>query len=50
MREVSARMPPSPSLSVRITKTKYLMLMMITSDQKMSESTPRTLSGATTML
>ena len=49
MREVRARMPPSPLLSARITKPTYLIVMTTTSDQKTSESTPRTFAsvGAT---
>ena len=34
-------MPPSPPLSTRITKVMYLMLMMMISDQRMSESSRR---------
>ena len=33
-------MPPSPPLSTRITKVMYLMLMMMISDQRISESSP----------
>ena len=42
---ISARMPPSPRLSARMTKTRYLSEMTMISDQKISESTPRTFSG-----
>ena len=37
-------MPPSPSLSARITNTRYLIEMISVSDQKISDSTPSTLS------
>ena len=37
---VNARMPPSPLLSARITKSKYLMEMMMTKAQKASEQIP----------
>ena len=43
--DISARMPPSPRLSARMTKTRYLIEMTMISDQKISESTPSTLSG-----
>ena len=43
----SARMPPSPSLSARITNTRYLIETMTMSDQKISESTPSTLPVVT---
>ena len=41
---VSARMPPSPWLSARSTNGQVLDEMTSISDQKISESTPRTLS------
>jgi hypothetical protein len=47
--EVSARMPPSPRLSARRTKTAYLTEMTSASAQKMSDSTPSTLSRVTPM-
>ena len=37
---VSAKIPPSPSLSARITSIRYLIEMMMTSDQKANEHTP----------
>ncbi len=40
-------MPPSPWLSARITSIRYLTLTTITSDQKISERTPRTLAWST---
>jgi hypothetical protein len=39
---VSARMPPSPWLSARITNTRYLIETTMISAQKISDSTPRT--------
>ena len=42
---MNARMPPSPRLSARIMKTRYLIEITMTSAQKMSDSTPSTLSG-----
>src|SRR5664279_675174 len=44
IRVISARMPPSPSLSARITSSTYLIVTMIVTDQKISEMTPYTLS------
>ena len=41
---ISAMMPPSPSLSARITSSTYLSVTMIVTDQKISEMTPKTLS------
>ena len=38
-------MPPSPLLSARMMKTRYLTVTTIVSAQKMSESTPSTFSG-----
>ena len=46
-RAVSARMPPSPSLSARNTKRRYLTDTTITSAQKISDRTPSTLVGST---
>ncbi len=42
---ISASTPPSPLLSARITKIRYLMEMSSVSAQKISDSTPITLSG-----
>ena len=42
----SARMPPSPSLSARMTKSRYLTETTSMSDQKTSDRTPRTLSAS----
>jgi len=42
---ISARMPPSPSLSARITSSTYLIVTMIVTDQKINEITPYTLSS-----
>ncbi|MNN84133.1 hypothetical protein D3C81_2012590 [compost metagenome] len=39
--------PPSPSLSARSTDSMYLIETTQTSDQKISESTPRTPSWLT---
>ena len=39
-RAVRARMPPSPLLSARITKNRYLTEMMMTSDQNAREQMP----------
>ena len=38
----SARIPPSPSLSARSTRTTYLSDTIAISAQKMSETIPRT--------
>jgi len=38
-------MPPSPSLSARITSSTYLIVTMIVTDQKINEMTPYTLSS-----
>ena len=43
--ENSVRMPPSPSLSARSTKNRYLSDTTSTSAQSTSESRPSTLSG-----
>jgi hypothetical protein len=39
-----AMIPPSPSLSARITSRTYLSVTMIVTDQKISEMIPKTLS------
>ena len=44
MRAIRAMIPPSPWLSARITKTRYLRTTTRASDQKISDSTPRTLA------
>ena len=36
--------PPSPSLSARITSRTYVTVTMIVTDQKISETTPKMLS------
>ena len=41
----SARIPPSPSLSARITSERYLMVITITSDQNITESRPITFAS-----
>jgi hypothetical protein len=46
---INAMMPPSPLLSARITKVTYFSDTTISSDQKISESTPRTAAGAGAM-
>jgi hypothetical protein len=46
---VSARMPPSPRLSARRTKTPYLTEMMRISAQKIRDITPKTFSGVAAM-
>ena len=46
-RAISAMMPPSPSLSERITKTTYCTVTMITTAQNTSETTPNTEVGST---
>ena len=38
--DISARMPPSPWLSARITNRQYLIEMVMISSQKISESDP----------
>ena len=48
-RAISASTPPSPPLSARITKTRYLIEMTRISDQTISDSTPNTLSGVGAM-
>ena len=42
-------MPPSPWLSARITKTRYLNEITKTSDQTISEITPRTFGSVTSI-
>jgi hypothetical protein len=42
-------MPPSPSLSARITNSTYLTDTVMISDQKTSDSTPYTLPTVTGM-
>ena len=37
---ISAMMPPSPSLSARITSSTYVTVTMIVTDQKISETIP----------
>ena len=44
---VRARMPPSPLLSARITNMRYLMEMMMMSDQNAREQIPNTLIWST---
>ncbi len=44
---VSARMPPSPWLSARITSARYLTEMMTTSAQNTTEATPYALAWVT---
>src|SRR5262249_10764277 len=41
---MSAMIPPSPSLSARITSRTYVTVTMIVTDQKISETTPKTFS------
>jgi hypothetical protein len=40
-----ARMPPSPSLSARITRPRYLVLITMISDQNITERRPITLAS-----
>ena len=40
MSVISAMMPPSPSLSARITSSTYVTVTMMVTAQKMSETTP----------
>ena len=49
MSAVSARIPPSPSLSARMTTVRYLTEITISSDQNTSERTPRMFSSTTAM-
>src|SRR6516162_4745747 len=44
IRAISAMIPPSPSLSARITSRTYVMVTMIVTDQKISEMTPKMLA------
>ena len=43
---ISDSIPPSPRLSARSTNAMYLIVTMTVSAQKISDSTPRTCSGA----
>ena len=45
IRAISAMIPPSPSLSARITSRTYVMVTMIVTDQKISEMIPKMLSS-----
>src|SRR6516165_5756121 len=47
IRAISAMIPPSPSLSARITSKTYVTVTMIVTDQKISETTPKMLSWDT---
>ena len=40
---IRAMIPPSPSLSARITSRTYVTVTMIVTDQKMSDTIPKTL-------
>ena len=42
---ISARMPPSPWLSARITNRQYLIETVMISSQKISESDPSAADG-----
>jgi hypothetical protein len=42
---VRARMPPSPRLSARMTRSRYLSEMMSTSDQNTTDATPSAFTG-----
>ena len=42
---VSAKMPPSPWLSARITNIRYLTEMIMTSAQNTTDATPRAFTG-----
>ena len=44
IKAISAMIPPSPSLSARITSMTYVTVTMIITDQKISEMTPKMLS------
>ena len=44
--DISARIPPSPSLSMRIATVTYLMVVMIVRVQMMSDKEPNTISGS----
>ena len=41
---INAMIPPSPSLSARITSRTYVTVTMIVTDQKISETIPKMLS------
>jgi hypothetical protein len=45
--EISAMMPPSPSLSTRIASSTYVTVTMIVTDQNTSDATPNTFSVLT---
>ena len=47
IRVISAMMPPSPSLSARMTRNTYVTVTMIVTDQKISETIPNTVSRVT---
>ena len=42
---INAMIPPSPSLSARITSKTYVTVTMIVTDQKISETIPKMLSA-----
>src|SRR5579859_7852058 len=44
IKAISAMIPPSPSLSARITSSTYVTVTMIVTDQKISETIPKMLS------
>ena len=44
---IKAKMPPSPSLSARITSRTYVTVTMIVTDQKISETIPKMVSWDT---
>ena len=44
---VRARIPPSPWLSARMTRSRYLMVTTITRDQTIKDSTPKMLASMT---
>jgi hypothetical protein len=45
--DISARMPPSPSLSARITIATYLIDVVMTSVHMISDSIPSAAAGVT---
>ena len=47
IRAINAMIPPSPSLSARITSRTYVMVTTIVTDQKISEMIPKILSSVT---
>jgi hypothetical protein len=49
MSVIRAMMPPSPLLSARITRSTYVTVTMIVTDQKIIETIPKTLSWLTAM-